>query len=70
VPDSVNLFVGTLPQRLRDVPRDAPLWVACASGHRAAIAASLLDRAGFPVRLVAQGGIPEWLARCFPQARG
>jgi hydroxyacylglutathione hydrolase len=70
VPGSVNLFVGDLPQRLRDVPTNTELWVACASGYRAAIAAGFLDRTGFPVRLVAQGGVPEWLARCFPQQRG
>jgi hydroxyacylglutathione hydrolase len=69
VPGSVNLFVGDLPQRLRDVPTTTELWVACASGYRAAIAASFLDRTGLPVRLVAQEGIPEWLARCFPQQR-
>lgn len=70
VPGSLNLFVGDLPQRVQEVPTNKELWVACASGYRAAIAASLLDRAGLPVRLVAQGGVPEWLARCFPQQRG
>jgi hydroxyacylglutathione hydrolase len=69
VPGSVNLFVGDLPQRMRDVPTDTELWVACASGYRASIAASFLERAGLPVRLVALGGVPEWLARCFPQQR-
>ena len=49
---------------------DQEVWVTCASGHRASIAASFLDRAGANVRLVAQGGVPEWLARCMPQARG
>jgi glyoxylase-like metal-dependent hydrolase (beta-lactamase superfamily II)/rhodanese-related sulfurtransferase len=70
VPGSLNLFVGDLPQRLRDLPTNKELWVACASGYRAAIAAGFLDRAGLPVRLVAQGGVPEWLSRCFPQQRG
>lgn len=69
VPGSINLFVGELTRRMRDVPTNTELWVACASGYRAAIAASFLDRAGLPVRLVAQGGVPEWLARCFPQQR-
>lgn len=70
VPDSVNLFVGDLAQRVHNVPTDKELWVACASGYRASIAASVLDRAGLPVRLVAPGGVPEWLTRCFPQQRG
>jgi len=39
------------------------VWTVCASGHRAAMAASLLDRAGIPVRLVTPGGVPDVLAR-------
>ena len=39
------------------------LWVMCSSGHGAAIAASLLDRADVPVRLVARGGAIGWIER-------
>lgn len=60
---SLHVFVGDLPSRIRDVPRDADLTVACATGHRSAIAASLLDREGFAVRLTARGGIPRVLRR-------
>jgi hydroxyacylglutathione hydrolase len=67
VPGSLHIHVGELPARLDEVPRDAEVWTTCASGHRASIAASLLDRAGVPVRLVAEGGVPEWLARCYPR---
>jgi glyoxylase-like metal-dependent hydrolase (beta-lactamase superfamily II)/rhodanese-related sulfurtransferase len=70
VPGSLRIHLGDLPARLADVPRDKEVWTACASGHRASIAASLLDRAGVPVRLVARGGVPEWLARCYPQVAG
>ena len=66
----MNLFVGDLPNRLADVPSDQELWVMCAGGRRASLAASLLDRAGIPLRLIAQGGVPEWLAHCFPRQRG
>jgi glyoxylase-like metal-dependent hydrolase (beta-lactamase superfamily II)/rhodanese-related sulfurtransferase len=69
VPGSRHIHLGELPARLAEIPRQAEVWTACASGHRAAIAASLLDRAGVPVRLVARGGVPEWLARCYPQQR-
>jgi rhodanese-related sulfurtransferase len=68
VPGSLRIHLGDLPGRLAEIPREREVWTACASGHRASIAASLLDRAGIPVRLVAQGGVPEWLARCYPQA--
>jgi len=39
------------------------VWAVCATGHRAAMAASLLDRVGVPVRLVTPGGVPNVLAR-------
>ncbi len=65
---SLHVFVGDLPERLPELPRDTEMWTICASGHRASTAASLLDRAGIPVRLVARGGVPEWAAHCYPQA--
>jgi hydroxyacylglutathione hydrolase len=61
IPGSTQIFVGDLPGREGEVPADAELWVICASGHRSAVAASLLDRAGTPVRLVARGGVTEFL---------
>ncbi|MFB3739308.1 MAG: rhodanese-like domain-containing protein, partial [Candidatus Velamenicoccus archaeovorus] len=58
-----HLFVGELPDRLPTVPTGGEVVVACASGYRSSMAASLLDRAGVPVRLVAPGGVPEALRR-------
>jgi hydroxyacylglutathione hydrolase len=68
LPGSLHIHLGDLPGRLADVPADRQVWTACASGHRASMAASLLDRAGIPVRLLSKGGVPEWLARCYPGA--
>lgn len=62
IPASLRLFVGDLPGRVDDLPRDREVWTICRSGHRAAIAASLLDRAGRQVRLVARGGVEQWHA--------
>ncbi|MFF0205643.1 rhodanese-like domain-containing protein [Streptomyces sp. NPDC005017] len=42
---SVHIPVHTLPRRLHEVP-DGHVWVHCAGGMRAAVAASLLDAAG------------------------
>jgi hydroxyacylglutathione hydrolase len=67
IPGSLHLFVGDVPERWDSLPKDRELWVTCVSGYRSAIAASLLARAGLSVRLVADGGVPEWLARCYPQ---
>jgi hydroxyacylglutathione hydrolase len=46
-----NIPLHTLTYRMQDVP-DGRVWVHCATGFRAGIAASLLDRAGRSVVLV------------------
>ncbi|MDP2728246.1 MAG: rhodanese-like domain-containing protein, partial [Dehalococcoidia bacterium] len=66
IPGSLHIFVGDLPGHLDKVPRNAEIWTACSSGYRSAIAASLLDRAGIRVRVVARSGVPELFARCLP----
>ena len=60
---STHVFVGDVNARLTEIPPDQELWTVCATGHRAAMAASLLDRAGVPVRLVTPGGVSDVLAR-------
>jgi hydroxyacylglutathione hydrolase len=60
---STHLFVGDLRAQIGEIPRDREVWTVCASGHRAAMAASLLDRNGISVRLVAPGGVPDVLSR-------
>ncbi|MBA2813402.1 MBL fold metallo-hydrolase [Streptomyces sp. KM273126] len=54
VPGSVHIPVHQLHKRLDDVPA-GEVWVHCASGMRAAIAASLLDAAGRKVVAVDDG---------------
>ncbi|HEX5589530.1 MAG TPA: rhodanese-like domain-containing protein, partial [Candidatus Limnocylindrales bacterium] len=63
VPGAQTIFVADLPARLDELPRDREITVACKAGGRAAIAASLLDAAGFQVRLVAAGGQVGWPER-------
>jgi hydroxyacylglutathione hydrolase len=62
IPGSLRLFVGDLPEGVDQLPRDREIWTICRSGHRAAIAASLLDRTGRQARLVAREGVDRWLA--------
>jgi glyoxylase-like metal-dependent hydrolase (beta-lactamase superfamily II)/rhodanese-related sulfurtransferase len=66
IPGSQQTFLADVPARLDDLPRDKPTWVICSNGHRASIAASLLDRAEIPVRLIGEGGVGEWRQRCTP----
>jgi rhodanese-related sulfurtransferase len=63
IPGSRQIFLGDLPQRLSEFPSDRWTWTVCASGRRAAVAASVLDRAGVPVGVIARGGVPTWVAR-------
>ena len=60
VPASTTIFVVDLPKRLEPLHGSSQITVLCKSGQRAAIAASILDGAGIPVRLVAEGGAPDW----------
>jgi glyoxylase-like metal-dependent hydrolase (beta-lactamase superfamily II)/rhodanese-related sulfurtransferase len=61
VEGSRHLFVADVPAAAGTFPRDAVTTVVCASGFRSAMAASLLDREGVPVRLVARSGVPRLL---------
>jgi glyoxylase-like metal-dependent hydrolase (beta-lactamase superfamily II)/rhodanese-related sulfurtransferase len=60
---STHLFVGDLRRQIGEIPLDREVWTVCATGHRAAMAASLLNREGIPVRLVTPGGVPDVLSR-------
>ncbi|MGW4424318.1 MBL fold metallo-hydrolase [Streptosporangium sp. NPDC004631] len=51
VPGSAHIPLHSLLERLAEVPA-GQVWVHCASGFRASIAASLLDRAGRDVVLI------------------
>ena len=44
VRDAVNIALHELPERLGELSEDRELWIHCASGYRASIAAALLDR--------------------------
>lgn len=51
LPGALHIPLHELPARLGEVPATR-LWVHCAAGYRASIAAGLLDRAGHDVRCV------------------
>ncbi len=41
---AVNVALHDLPERIGRLPEDRELWVHCASGYRASVAAGMLDR--------------------------
>lgn len=51
LPGAVHIHLPDLPERIGEVP-EGEVWVHCASGFRASVAASLLARAGRRVVLV------------------
>jgi hydroxyacylglutathione hydrolase len=61
-------FLGTLLQEVGSLRRDKPVVTQCLGGGRAAIAASLLQRAGFEV-VNMQGGYQAWVDAGFPVFR-
>ena len=63
IPGARTIFVVDLPGRLAELPSDHEITVLCKAGSRAAIAASILDAAEIPVRLVASGGVTGWAER-------
>ncbi len=57
---ATHLPLAKLPERLGELDRDADWVVLCASGYRSSIAASVLERAGFPRVTNAVGGMDAY----------
>ncbi|HEU0302459.1 MAG TPA: rhodanese-like domain-containing protein, partial [Longimicrobium sp.] len=70
LPDVPNLPVGSLADRLDEVPRDRPLVVHCQGGGRSAIAASVLQAHGITGVLNLTGGYQEWVREGHPVETG
>ncbi|MBX3433742.1 MAG: MBL fold metallo-hydrolase [Pirellulales bacterium] len=68
IPGAEHRFLGTLLRGLDALPRDRPIVAQCLGGGRSAIAASILQRAGFDV-VNMQGGYRAWVAAGLPVVR-
>lgn len=60
IKDSVNIPLYDLLDRVDELPKDRMIWVHCASGYRASIAASLLERSGRNVVLISDTFSGNW----------
>jgi len=56
---SLNLPLTQLASRLHRLPNDKTIVAVCASGHRSALAARTLQRAGYPSENL-KGGLHAW----------
>jgi rhodanese-related sulfurtransferase len=70
LPGSIHRYVPDLIDHMPDLDRSRPVWVVCATGFRASIAASLLERDGLEPIVVTGGGVSETLARHEASAQG
>jgi len=60
IPAAKNVFIGTLPEHLNEIPRDSRVLIHCQSGDRAAIGYSFLASKGFSNIYNFSGGMNEW----------
>jgi hydroxyacylglutathione hydrolase len=65
LPGARYLFLGELPEKLRDLNPDRPVVVYCASGYRSSLATSLLQAHGFSKVHNVPGGYTAWRAAEF-----
>jgi hydroxyacylglutathione hydrolase len=60
LPEAIHVPLGVLRDRLAELPRDRPLIAQCQSGGRSAIAASIMQAAGFRDVAHLRGGLAAW----------
>jgi hydroxyacylglutathione hydrolase len=60
LPGAIHVPLGALRDRAAELPSDRPLVVHCQGGGRAAIAASVLQAAGFNNVAEMRGGMAAW----------
>lgn len=63
---SVNMPLNHLAERTAELPRDRRMVIHCAGGYRSAIAASMLEAAGFAQIADLAGGMAAWDAAKLP----
>lgn len=61
MPEALHVYVGELPDKLKELDSNKACTVMCGSGQRAAIAASVLERAGYNNVDVYLGSMAAWL---------
>jgi hydroxyacylglutathione hydrolase len=70
IPGATHQFVGDLRERTPELDRSQPVATYCASGYRASLAASLLQRAGFEDVRNVPGSWKAWTSAGYPVENG
>jgi len=66
LPDSVNIPLNHLRERIEEVPRNSRIAVHCAGGYRSSIAAGILRLGGVTDLIELAGGLAAWEAAKLP----
>lgn len=61
---AVLIPLGSLPERLNDIPKDKPVVVICRSGNRSGRATAFLLGQGYKNVENLAGGMNDWAAKC------
>ncbi len=69
VSGSRNIYVGRLESKVAEVDRSKPVATFCTVGHRAGLAASILQRSGHPRVYNVLGSWDAWRAAGFPSVK-
>ncbi len=69
IPGATLIPLGTLGDRLSEVPRDKPIVVVCRSGNRSQTGRDILLRAGFAAVTSMDGGVRAWRDAGLPVTR-
>jgi hydroxyacylglutathione hydrolase len=67
---ATQIYLGELPGRIDEIPRDAQVLVTCDIGNKGSSAASLLKKAGYPRVANLIGGMNVWMAEGRPVVKG
>lgn len=67
MPGAVHVHIPDLAGRVGELGAPEPTYTVCRTGHRAAIAAGILDAAGIAA-VLSDGGMADWASRGYPAA--
>jgi hydroxyacylglutathione hydrolase len=66
IPESLNIPLNHLQERLAELPHNRRIAVHCAGGYRSSIAASILHQHGITRLIEMAGGLAAWEAAKLP----
>jgi hydroxyacylglutathione hydrolase len=66
IPGAYHIYIGELPERLSEVPKDRKVVVTCDAGFKGSLGASILSRNGYQEVANILGGMAAWLNAGYP----